>query len=305
MERYLTFSHWCKEHYGRRLYRAALSAGMTCPNRDGTIDTRGCIFCLGGSGDFSVAYEGKRMNKEDLVFNHREAEPGDYIAYFQSYTNTYAPVERLRFLFESALEDPLFAGISVATRPDCINEETAALFKELRQKYPEKLIMAELGLQTIHESSALWMRRGYSLPVFEKCLELLHEADVNITVHVIIGLPGETKEMMYETVRYLNNCGIDGVKLQLLHYLKGTDLGYLYEKDPDSFHVLTLEEYTEIIAECIGILNPDIVIHRLTGDGNGEALLAPLWSKDKRHVLNMIRHELKIRNIVQGCLSND
>jgi radical SAM protein (TIGR01212 family) len=165
--------------------------------------------------------------------------------------------------------------------------------------------MAELGLQTIHESSALWMRRGYPLAVFEKCLNLLHEADVNITVHVIIGLPLETKEMMYETVRYLNHCGIDGVKLQLLHYLKGTDLGAMYENDPQSFHVLTLEEYTEIIAGCIGILHPDIVIHRLTGDGNGEALLAPLWSRDKRRVLNMIRHELKTRNIVQGCLSND
>lgn len=301
MERYLTFPRWCKEHYGRKLYRAALSAGMTCPNRDGKIDTRGCIFCLGGSGDFSVEYDGRRMGREDLVFNHHEAQPGDYIAYFQSYTNTYAPVERLRFLFESALRDALFGGISVATRPDCIDEDIASLFAQLRKEYPDKLIMVELGLQTVHESSAAWMRRGYSLPVFEKAVRLLHEADVNIVVHVIIGLPGETKQMMYETVRSLNRYNIQGVKLQLLHYLKGTDLGTMYEENPEQFHVLTLEEYTEIISECIAILNPDIVIHRLTGDGNGEALLAPLWSRDKRHVLNMIRHELKTRNIIQGC----
>ena len=301
MERYLSFSDWCKNTYGRKLYRCALDAGMTCPNRDGTIDERGCIFCLGGSGDFAVKYNGQPMKKEDLIFNHQDAEPGDYIAYFQSFTNTYAPISRLRFLFEHALDDPMFAGISVATRPDCVSEETGELFAELKKNHPDRLIMVELGLQSMHESSAVWMRRGYPLSVFEQSLSILKKAGVNIVVHVIIGLPFETPEKIYETIEYLNRCGIDGIKLQLLHYLEGTDLGLLYQWDPDMYRPLELNEYCEIVCECIARLDPSVVIHRLTGDGNREALLAPLWSTDKKRVLNTIRHELKVKNITQGC----
>ncbi len=302
MERYLSFPAWCKEAYGRKLYRTALDANMTCPNRDGKIDTRGCIFCAGGSGDFAVKYDGQPMRREQMVFNHQNASEGDYIAYFQAYTNTYAPVERLRKLFTAALEDPLFAGISIATRPDCVDADVLSLLKELKQNHPEKLFMVELGLQSIHESSAKWMRRGYPLEVFDECVRGLREADIDVIVHVIIGLPFENPEMILETIHHLNACHIQGVKLQLLHYLKGTDLGDLYEKHPDQFHVLSLEEYADLIALCIGHLNPDIVIHRLSGDGNGEYLLAPLWSKDKRRVLNTISRQLKVKNITQGCL---
>ena len=301
MERYLSFPAYCKQKYGRKLYRTALDAGMTCPNRDGTLDTRGCIFCLGGSGDFAVKYDGRPLAVKDMTFNHQQAEEGDYIAYFQSYTNTYAPVSRLRVLFEGALNDPVFAGISIATRPDCIKEETYQLLKELKERYPAKLMMVELGLQSIHESSALWMRRGYPLNVFDECVRRLHELAIDVVVHVIIGIPHETPQMIYETIRHLNECRVQGVKLQLLHYLKGTDLGRQYEEDPGRFHVLSLEEYADIVAECIARLDENIVIHRLSGDGNAKELLAPMWSKDKRRVLNTISHTLRIKNITQGC----
>lgn len=300
-ERYLTFASWCKSRYGRKLYRTALNAGMTCPNRDGNIGERGCIFCAGGSGDFAIRYEGQKLLPEDMIFNHQDASYGDYIAYFQAYTNTYAPAERLRKLFEAALEDPVFAGISIATRPDCMGDEVIALLKELKERFPEKLFMIELGLQTIHEESAQFIRRGYPLSVFDECVRRLHEIDIDIVVHIIIGLPHETPEMIYETIDYLNQAKIQGIKLQLLHVLKGTDLGDLYQKNPESFHVLSIEEYAEIVAECIARLDESVVVHRISGDGNGEYLLAPLWSKDKRRVLNLISHTLRIKNITQGC----
>ena len=300
---YYSFTDHCKESFGRKLYRVALDAGMTCPNRDGKIDTRGCIFCdEGGSGDFSIHYDGQSLTKEDLVYNHQDCRIGDYIAYFQAYTNTYDSIDRLEHLFSSALNDPLFAGISIATRPDCVHEETIELFKKLMKEFPDKFIWVELGLQTIHSKSAIFIRRGYPLSVYEECVKRLHEIDIPVITHIIIGLPNESKEDILETIHYLNQLKIDGVKLQLLHYLKGCDLGRMYENDPSLFHVLTMDEYVDIIVDCIGHLDKDIVIHRLTGDGDGELLLAPLWSKDKRKVLNQIRHELKVRNITQGSL---
>ncbi len=303
---YRSFTDHCKEEYGRKLYRVALDAGMTCPNRDGKIDTRGCIFCdEGGSGDFAIHYDGQKLSKEDLIYNHQVAEEGDYIAYFQAYTNTYDSIERLHHLFSSALSDPLFAGISIATRPDCITEETIELFKELKDRYPNKFIWIELGLQTIHPKSTIFIRRGYPLNVYEECVNRLHEIHIPVITHIIIGLPNETKQDMLETIHYLNTLKIEGIKLQLLHYLKGCDLGRMYENDPSLFHVLTMEEYVDIIVDCVGNLNKDVVIHRLTGDGAGDLLLAPTWSKDKRRVLNLIRHELKERNITQGSLLNE
>ena len=300
---YYSFTDYCKKNFGRKLYRVALDAHMTCPNRDGTIDTRGCIFCdVGGSGDFAIAYDGQKLTKQDLIYNHQEANAGDYIAYFQAYTNTYASVARLKQLFEGALSDELFAGISIATRPDCISIETLQLFQELKQQYPNKFIWVELGLQTVHEKSAQFIRRGYALDVFDACVKNLHAIGISVIAHVIIGLPHENQSDVLETIHHLNSVRIDGVKLQLLHYLKGCDLGKLYEKNPEAFHVLTKEEYTDIVVKCIGNLDKHIVIHRLTGDGAGNLLIAPLWSRNKKSVLNEIRHKLKQNSVVQGCL---
>ncbi len=305
MEYYRSFAAYCKETFGRKLYRAALDAGMTCPNRDGTCGERGCIFCAGGSGDFAVQYNGQRLCEDDLSFNHHKAGNGNYIGYFQAYTNTYAPADKLEHLFEAALSDPLFAGISIATRPDCFSEEIYALLQALKERHPDKFIWIELGLQTIHEKTAAYIRRGYPLSVFEECIRNLHALGIPAIVHVIIGLPEESEEDVVATVRYLSRIGIAGIKLQLLHYLRDTDLGREYMAHPERFHVLTMEEYVHLTALCIGSLAEDIVIHRLTGDGNREELLAPLWSLDKRRVINAIQHELKIRQITQGIFWQD
>jgi len=303
MERYLSFSQYCQKSYGRKLYRVALDAGMTCPNRDGTLGNRGCIFCdEGGSGDFAICYHGQKLQKEDLIYNHQDAEVGDYIAYFQSYTNTYASLEKLRMLFTAALEDQLFAGIAIATRPDCLDPGVMALFRELKEQYPEKILWCELGLQTMHETTAVWLRRGYPLTVFDQAVENLHALNIPVVVHCILGLPQENETMVLETMEHLNALHVEGIKLQLLHYLKGTDLGTMYMADNKPYPVLTLEEYARLTAHCIGHLDPHIVIHRLTGDGNQQLLLAPSWSRDKKKVLNLIRHIMKEENIVQGSM---
>ncbi len=336
---FYSFAEYCKKTFGRRLFKVALDAGMTCPVRDGKIDTRGCIFCdAGGSGDFAIKYDGsvcfadvlaktyKDMSKEkggakdevkhevryEVKYNNRlldryvlsklskGAAPGDFIAYFQAYTNTYAPIDKLRRLFGAALSDDLFAGISIATRPDCIDMEVINLLAELNREHPDKFIWVELGLQTIHERSAEYIRRGYPLSVFEECMKMLNSIDVLVTVHLILGLPGESAQDMYESVLYLNDKGVGSVKLQLLHVLKGTDLcrDYLAGK----FKTLTFDEYTDIVCGCIGRLDKRIILQRLTGDGAGELLVAPIWSKDKLKVLNEIRHKCKVNGIFQGCL---
>lgn len=306
MERYYTFSEYCQKTFGRKLYRAALDAGMTCPNRDGKLGNKGCIFCdEGGSGDFAVSYHGQKLTREDLIYNHQDGKNGDYIAYFQSYTNTYAPVDRLRKLFTAALEDELFAGISIATRPDCLDKDVLALLAELKKSYPKKFIWCELGLQTIHEKTAAWIRRGYPLPVFDEAVKSLHALDIPVIVHCILGLPQEDEQMVFQTMEHLNQLKIEGIKLQLLHYLSGTDLGRTYQAEPDAYHVLSLDEYARMTARCLGHLDPSIVIHRLTGDGNQEILLAPSWSTDKKKVLNLIRHVMKEENIVQGSLREE
>lgn len=332
---FYSFAEYCKKNFGRRLFKVALDAGMTCPVRDGKIDTRGCIFCdAGGSGDFAIKYDGsvcfadvlsktcndmgdekveaKDEAKDEVKYNDRlfdryvlsklskGAAPGDFIAYFQAYTNTYAPIDKLRRLFGAALSDDLFAGISIATRPDCIDLEVINLLAELKREHPDKFIWVELGLQTIHEESAEYIRRGYPLSVFEECMKMLNSIDVLVTVHLILGLPGESAQDMYESVLYLNDKGAGSVKLQLLHVLKGTDLcrDYLAGK----FKTLTFDEYTDIVCGCIGRLDKRIILQRLTGDGAGELLVAPIWSKDKLKVLNEIRHKCKVNGIFQGCL---
>lgn len=300
-ERYYSFSYFCKKTFGRKLYRVALDAHMTCPNRDGKIDTRGCIFCSKkGSGEFAISFDGQPLEKKDFIYNHDDGKEGDYIAYFQAYTNTYAPIERLRRLYTSVLDNPNFQGISIATRPDCMDDTVIALLKELKEKYPNKFFMVELGLQTIHKDSSTYIRRGYELKIFEECMDKLKDLDIHVVVHVILGLPNESKEMMLETIRYLNKQPIHGIKLQLLHYLKDTDLGDTYNQKKEEFHVLSFEEYIDIVVTCIQELRSDIVIHRLSGDGKKDDVIAPQWAFDKKKVLNTIRHTLKERDIVQG-----
>ncbi len=304
-ERYLAFPVWCRERFGKRLYRIPLDAGMTCPNRDGTLGSRGCIFCdAGGSGDFAVHYEGQRIQLSEVPFlSHREAGEGSYIFYFQAYTNTYASIERLRFLFSSALRDPLSAGISIATRPDCMPIEVYHLLAELKQEFPERFIWVELGLQTMHEQTAVLIRRGYPTSVFDDCVLRLHALGIEVIAHVILGLPGESDEMVYETIRHLNEVKIDGVKLQLLHVLSGTDLAEAFQAG--AFEVLSEEHYVRLVSGCIARLRKETVIHRLTGDGPGKLLIAPQWSRHKKRVLNEIRHVLKTEDISQGCLCYD
>ena len=273
---------------------------MTCPVRDGKIHTKGCIFCSAdGSGtfcekstdDINTQIENAKKRVESKIKN------GKYIAYFQDFTNTYAPVEYLEKIFTKAISHPDIVALSIATRPDCLPAEVLALLEKLNKIKP---VWVELGLQTIHEKTAQYIRRGYSLSVFDKAVSDLKKIGIQVIVHIILGLPLETKEMMYETVSYVEKCGIDGIKLQLLHILKGTDLAKDYENG--KFKCLELEEYIEILENCIKILPQDVTIHRLTGDGAKKDLIAPLWSSDKKRVLNAVNNAFKRDNIVQGII---
>ncbi len=305
---YHTLDYEMKKIYGEKIYKIALDAGMTCPNRDGSCGVRGCIFCsAGGSGDFAA----KKMTDEDAVaaqlekgiqYFHNKQIGKRFIAYFQAYTNTYAPVPRLDALYREALEVPSVAGISIATRPDCLGSDVLALLDRLNREYADKFIWLELGLQTMHEHTALLIRRGYPLPVFEQAVKRLQSISIPVIIHVIIGLPGETKPMMLDTCRYLGSLGISGIKLQLLHILKNTDLVELYEKK--TFEILDMMAYIDIIISCLEILPADMVIHRVTGDGPKELLIAPLWSLDKRRVLNTLHQEMKRRGTWQSKYSS-
>lgn len=297
---YHSLDYELKKIFGKKVYKLALDGGMTCPNRDGTLGTGGCIFCsAGGSGDFAEKRTGSLREQADLAKERvRKKISGDtasYIAYFQSYTNTYAPLPYLEQLFSEAVSLPDVCALSIGTRPDCLPDETIALLSRLNQKKP---VWVELGLQTIHEETALLIRRGYPLSVFENTYRRLKEAGLTVIVHVILGLPGETAAQMLETVRYLSDLSIDGIKLQLLHVLKGTDLAELYLSG--GFHVLELQEYLELLGSCLKLLPPETVIHRLSGDGPKSLLIAPEWSANKRLVLNSIAKYLKEHQIVQG-----
>lgn len=307
---YYSLDAWCKNELHKKCYKVALNAHMTCPNRDGKCGTRGCIFCSeGGSGDFSVDFE----NAEDIESQLAEGislisrklpadalESACFIAYFQAYTNTYAPVDYLRKCFTRALSSPLVCGISIATRPDCLGEEVLDLLSELKAAFPDKFIWLELGLQTIHESTAAFIRRGYNLDCFKKTAAELQARHLPYIVHIILGLPGETKEDMYETVSYLNRLQPFGIKFQLLHYLKNTDLGLMYEAGECS--ALTKDSYLEILIRCLELLSPEIVVHRVTGDGPKKLLLAPLWSGNKRDVLNSLHAQMRALASYQGKL---
>lgn len=297
-KRYYSLDYYLKQTYGEKLYKLPLNGGMTCPNRDGTLGSRGCIFCSsGGSGDFapdaSLSISGQIARGKSLL--DRKYKGSAYIAYFQAYTNTYAPLNHLQKIFTEAAAHPDIRILSIATRPDCLGKDILELLSVLNQKKP---VWIELGLQTIHEESAQFIRRGYSLPVFEKAVAALRALGIQVIVHTILGLPGEDAGMVLETMRYLNHMDIQGVKLQLLHILKHTDLADFYRLHP--FHVLSMEEYFSLLGRCINGLRPDIVIHRLTGDGPKSLLIEPSWSGHKRLVLNQMQSYFKQHDIWQG-----
>ena len=295
---YHSLDYELKKRFGEKLYKLSLNGGMTCPNRDGTLGYGGCLFCsAGGSGDFAgdgrLSVTQQLEQQRSLLEGKRPVQ--SYIAYFQAFTNTYAPVPRLRELYTEAIRWPGTRVLSIATRPDCLPEEVLDLLEELSAVKP---VWIELGLQTIHPATAALIRRGYELPVFEDAVHRLRRRGLEVIVHTIIGLPGEGPEEVWQTVSYLNHCDIQGIKLQLLHILEGTDLASLYRREP--FPVYSMEEYTDVLIGCMERLSPDIVIHRLTGDGPKDLLIAPLWSSAKRTVLNHLHHEMKIRESWQG-----
>ena len=296
---YHSLDYELKKQFGQKVYKLSLNGGMTCPGRDGTLGSGPCIFCsAGGSGDFAAPVMDsvhEQIEAAKLQVQRKMSGPGSYIAYFQSYTNTYAPLSHLRAIFTDAIRHPDIAALSVATRPDCLGPEVVDLLRELNSIKPG---WVELGLQTIHESTARFIRRGYPLPVFESALLRHKEAGITVIVHVILGLPGETREMMLETVRYLAKGVADGIKLQLLHILNGTDLARIYRNTP--FPVLSMEEYLDLVIDCVELLPPDMTIHRITGDGPKKLLVSPLWSGNKRLVLNSLHRRFKERDTWQG-----
>lgn len=303
---YYSLNEYCKNRYHEKLYKIAIDAGFTCPNRDGTLHTRGCIFCsAGGSGDFAVNATYKSVSaqiKEGLSLFKGKKVGTRFIAYFQAYTNTYAPIEHLRTLYTQALSHPDIAGISIATRPDCLPDECLTLLSELQTQFPDKFIWVELGLQTIHEETADFIRRGYPLSVFEKAMTELNEFGIPVIVHVILGLPGETADMQYTTIAYLNKWKPFGIKLQLLHILKETDLADYHANPSNHFDALTKQDYLDLLIGCIERLTPDMVIHRVTGDGPKDLLIAPTWSLNKRDVLNSLHKQMKEQGAYQGKL---
>ena len=288
---YLSFNKYLKDKFGQKVYKISLDGGFTCPNRDGKAGTRGCIFCSkGGSGDFA---ESREMSITEQIENgkkrvEKKIKSGKYIAYFQAFTNTYAPVEILRQKYEEAINHPDIVALSIATRPDCLGDDVLRLLDEMNKIKP---VFVELGLQTIHQKSAKYIRRGYDLSVYDKAVRDLKKIGVNIVVHVILGLPNESENDMLETVKYVCESGVNGIKLQLLHVIDGTDLAKDYEKG--LFKTLEFDEYVNLIVKCVKIIPKDIVIHRLTGDGAKKDLIAPLWSADKKKVLNAINKALR------------
>lgn len=291
---YYSLNQYLKDTFGCKVYKVALDGGFTCPNRDGTIGNRGCIFCsAGGSGDFASnrslsitkqLEEGKQRISSKLP----KDKPFKFIAYFQAFTNTYGPIDKLRSLYYEAISDEEVCAISIATRPDCLSDEVVSLLDEINKIKP---VWVELGLQTIHESTAAYIRRGYPLLVYDEAVDKLKGIGVEIITHVILGLPGETLDDMVATAKYVGESGVNGIKLQLLHVLKNTDLCKDYEAH--KFETLSLNEYVDIVEACIKVLPKNMVIHRLTGDGDKKILVAPLWSADKKNVINTLSKRLK------------
>lgn len=297
-----TLNAYLKNRFGRKIYKLTLDGGMTCPNRDGKVGFGGCIFCGGnGSGSFCPSVdlsitaqieEGKKLLKNKI-------KEGGYIAYFQSHTNTYAAVPYLRKIFYEAVNHPDIVGISIGTRPDCLENEVLKLLEELAKIKP---LWVELGLQTIHENTANLINRCYPLKVYDEVVKNLKSIGAEVVTHVILGLPGESKEQMLETVAYSSKVS-DGIKLQLLHVLKDTKLYEMYQKEP--FKIFSMEEYTELLCRCIEIIPKNVVIHRMTGDGDKRLLVEPMWSGNKKVVLNYINKVFLEKDIVQGCKAEE
>ena len=283
-------NEYLRERFGCKVYKIAINAGLTCPNRDGKLGFSGCIFCsAGGSGEFagdaSVSITEQIEEGKKLISS--KIKEGKFIAYFQAYTNTYAPVSTLRKVFSEAVNNEDIVALSIATRPDCLPDDVLGLLEELNRIKP---VWVELGLQTIHKKTADYIRRGYDLDVYDNAVSELKKRGIEVITHVILGLPGEDMNMMKETVKYVCDHGTDGIKLQLLHVLKGTDLEKDYREG--KFEVLTEDEYINILKECVKVIPETTVIHRLTGDGDKKILVAPLWSGDKKHMINRIRKEV-------------
>lgn len=297
---YNSLSEHLKSRFGCKVYKLALSGGMTCPNRDGTLGTKGCIFCSeSGSGDFAEAgcssITEQIEKAKQRVFD--KIKSGKYIAYFQDYTNTYAPVSYLERIFTEAINHPDVVALSIATRPDCLPQDVLLLLDRLNRIKP---VWVELGLQTVHPASAQYIRRGYELEVFDRAVKELKKIGIETIVHMIIGLPHETDDMIFETARYIGHSGADGVKFHLLHVLKNTDLEADFIKG--DLELPSLERYTQLLAGCIKRIPKTTVVHRLTGDGAKRDLVAPLWSADKKRVLNYINSEFQKMNLSQGEL---
>ena len=293
---YNSLSEHLRSRFGCKVYKLALEGGMTCPNRDGTCGRRGCIFC-GADGSGAFAQTGPSVHAQIEAAKARVSDKikgGRYIAYFQSFTNTYAPVSYLEPLFRAALDHPDVAVLSVATRPDCLPEEVLDLLESLHRIKP---VWVELGLQTIQPETARCIRRGYDLPVYEEAVDQLKARGIEVITHVILGLPGESREQMLETVRYVGG-RTDGVKLQLLHVLRNTDLAKDYAAG--KFRTLELEEYCDLVLDCLRVLPSHVVVHRLTGDGAKKDLIAPLWSGNKKLVLNTLNRKIKEAHLQQG-----
>lgn len=300
--RYNSLNDYLKREYGMKLYKIALDAGCTCPNRDGTCGSQGCIFCSGdGSGDFAADRSlpiSEQLREAKLRISKKlpRGETG-YIAYFQAFTNTYGLVEKLEPKFLEALKDPEVKVLSIATRPDCLPEDILDMLSRLNAIKP---VWIELGLQTIHEATAKYIRRGYERSVYDLAVEKLKKRKLSVITHVILGLPGESIEDMLETIDYVGKTGTQGIKLQLLHVLRNTDLEKEYQQG--NVPMMSLSEYIDLLELCVRHLPKDMVIHRLTGDGPKRLLITPEWSANKKLVLNTIQREFTQRNVVQGSL---
>ncbi len=297
-KRYHTLDYEMKKIFGEKTIKLSIDGGFTCPNRDGTIGNKGCVFCSEkGSGDFNSDRSKSitdQINEQKLIMS-KKWKSNTYIAYFQSYTNTYDSVENLRKKFNEALSCENIKGLAIATRPDCISEQIVKLLSELNNR---TFLWVEIGLQSIHEKTANFIRRGYDLKQFEEAYEMLKCNNINMVIHLIVGLPTESKQQYLDTIKYISNKDIWGIKLHMLHILKNTDLAELYNSN--NFKILTRDEYVNIVCDSLELLNPSTVIHRLTGDGKKSDLIEPLWTLDKLKVLSDIDKELKFRNSYQG-----
>jgi len=298
-KRFHSLNYALKEEFGEKIYKVSLDGGFTCPNRDGKVGRKGCIFCSdSGSGEFA----GNRRKsiteqiEDQLKLISKKFPEGRVIAYFQNFTNTYGEVEYLESIYREALSHPRVAGLAIATRPDALPKDVMELLNKLNK---EHFIWVELGLQTMHDSTAEFINRGYNLEVFDTSARTLIKEGIRVVVHLIAGLPHESREDILGTVNYINNLKVWGVKIHLLHVIRDTALHRLYMTE--GFSLMEEQDYIDLVADIIGRLDPEIVIHRLTGDGSRDTLVGPLWSLNKRRVLNTIDKTLKDRGILQGC----